>query len=69
MVKKLKKEVYVEEISGEIPLGCEDNKMKFIASTIRTLDEDNLEDRFYVSYEFAKDLQIGQKLKITIEKG
>lgn len=70
MEKKIEKEVWINEIRGEIPNGVADDadRMEYLGATIRTIDEDNLEDKFLVSYDFAKDLNMGQKLKITIEK-
>lgn len=70
MEKKMKKEVWINEIRGEIPISVDDDtdRRKYLGATIRTIDEDNIEDKFLVSYDFAKDLNMGQKLKITIEK-
>ncbi len=64
-INKFEEEVYVEEISGieKIPITNIDDELEYMSATIKTSNG----DIFNVSFDFAKNLKVGSRIKLVLK--
>ncbi len=65
VVDKIEEELYVEEIKGidKIPIFNIDDELEYMSSTIKTSNG----DIFNVSFDFAKNLKVGDRVKLILK--